>query len=56
MRSTSKAALGEMHARRLHIEYKTYAFIGKSIGELNIFGTAEAFVKTACSQNMAPSK
>jgi hypothetical protein len=52
----SEAAIGEMHARRLDIENKLKAVVGKTICQFDIFGTAKVFVEAADSQNMAPSK
>ena len=52
----SKAALGKMHACRLHVENKVEALVGKPIREFNILGAAKAFVEAAGSQNVAPSK
>jgi hypothetical protein len=52
----SKAAFGEMHAFRLHVEDKIEALVRKPICEFNIFGAAKALVETADSQNVASSK
>src|ERR1700733_10186163 len=51
-----KAALGEVHACRLHVENKAETLVGKPVREFNILGAAKAFVETPGSQDVAPSK